>query len=226
MGIAMIVPRRPSPKVVTPRPLRSGRSHLAALLEALPAVEQHVQHIEIWARHLASVLSRGGRLLAAGNGGSAAEAQHLTSELVGRYRDERQPFSAVSLHAESSSLTAIGNDYGADEAFARQVRAHGRAGDVLVVLSTSGRSRNLVAAVDAARQSKVTAWALTGPAPNPLADLSFDAICIDAPTTATVQEIHLVVVHMLCAAVEIEVGSSIPFTETEPRVDDTHAEVH
>ena len=222
----MIVTRRPTPKIVTPQPLRSGRSHLAALVESLPAVEQQVQHIEIWARHLASVLSRGGRLLAAGNGGSAAEAQHLTSELVGRYRDERQPFSALSLHAESSSLTAIGNDYGADEAFARQVRAHGRSGDVLVVLSTSGRSRNLIAAVDAARQCNVTAWALTGPAPNPLADLSFDAICIDAPTTATVQEIHLVIVHMLCAAVEIEVGASLPFTETDPTFRDPVAEVH
>ncbi|HEY9286427.1 MAG TPA: SIS domain-containing protein [Candidatus Dormibacteraeota bacterium] len=221
----MIVPR-PSPKVVTPRPLRSGRSHLAALVDALPAVEQHVQHIEIWGRHLASVLSRGGRLLAAGNGGSAAEAQHLTSELVGRYRDERQPFSALALHAESSSLTAIGNDYGADEAFARQVRAHGRSGDVLVVLSTSGRSRNLIAAVDAARQSSVTAWALTGPAPNPLADLSFDAIAVDAPSTATVQEIHLVIVHMLCAAVEIEVGASLPFTETQHTLGDAVAEVH
>ena len=224
MGVAMIVPRRPTPNVVTPRPLRSGRSHLAALVEALPTVEQHVQHIEIWGRHLASVLNRGGRLLAAGNGGSAAEAQHLTSELVGRYRDERQPFSALALHAESSSLTAIGNDYGADEAFARQVRAHGRSGDVLVVLSTSGQSRNLIAAVDSARQSGVTAWALTGPAPNPLADLSFDAIPVDAPTTATVQEIHLVIVHMLCAAVEIEVGASLPFGQSS--VDDTVAEVH
>lgn len=207
----MIVQRRPQPEVVSPRPLRSGRSHLAALVEALPAVDQHLDHIQTWARHLATVLTRGGRLLAAGNGGSAAEAQHLTSELVGRYRDERRPFSALALHAESSSLTAIGNDYGADESFARQVRAHGRPGDVLILLSTSGRSRNLIAAVDAARQSEVTSWALTGPRPNPLADLSFDAICIDAASAATVQEIHLVVVHMLCAAIEIEVGASVPY---------------
>ncbi|HKN53100.1 MAG TPA: SIS domain-containing protein [Amycolatopsis sp.] len=203
--------RRPRPTVVTPRPLRAGRSHLAALIEALPAVDQHVAHIETWGRHLAGVLTRGGRLLAAGNGGSAAEAQHLTSELVGRYRDERRPFSALALHAESSSFTAIGNDYGADEAFARQVQAHGRTGDVLVTLSTSGRSRNLIAAVEAARQCGVISWALTGPTPNPLADLSFDAIGVDAPATATVQEIHLVLVHMLCAAVELEVGASLPY---------------
>lgn len=203
--------RKPQPTVVTPKPLRSGQSHLAALVESLPRVADEVGHIEIWARHLASVLTRGGRLLAAGNGGSAAEAQHLTSELVGRYRDERRPFSALALHAESSSLTAIGNDYGAEEAFARQVRAHGRPGDVLVLLSTSGQSRNLIAAVDAARQSSLISWALTGPRPNPLADMSFDAISIDAPTTATVQEIHLVIIHMLCAAVEIEVGASLPY---------------
>ena len=203
--------RKPQPAVLTPRPLRTGRAHVAALLESLPLVIDEVAHIETWARHLSTVLTRGGRLLAAGNGGSAAEAQHLTSELVGRYRDERQPFSALALHAESSTFTAIGNDYGAEEAFARQVRAHGRPGDVLMVLSTSGRSRNLIAAVDAARQGGITAWALTGPRPNPLADMSFDAICIDAPSTATVQEIHLVVIHMLCAGIEVEVGASLPY---------------
>ena len=207
----MIAPRRPQPKVVNPRPLRTGRAHLAALQESLPLITEEVPHIETWARHLSTVLARGGRLLAAGNGGSAAEAQHLTSELVGRYRDERQPFSALALHAESSSFTAIGNDYGADEAFARQVRAHGRPGDVLILLSTSGRSRNLIAAVGAARHVGITAWALTGPRPNPLADMSFDAICVEAPSTATVQEIHLVLVHMLCAAIEVEVGASLPY---------------
>ena len=201
--------RKPQPTVVTPRPLRTGRGHLAALTASLPKVSEHVLHIETWGRHLASVLSRGGRLLVAGNGGSAAEAQHLTSELVGRYRDERRPFSALALHAESSSFTAIGNDYGAEEAFARQVRAHGRSGDVLLLLSTSGRSRNLIAALEAARQCGVTSWALTGPGPNPLADMAFDSICIDAPATATVQEIHLVVIHMLCASIEVEVGASL-----------------
>jgi len=203
--------RKPQPTVVTPKPLRTGRSHLAALIESLPALEQQIPHVETWGRHLAGVLTRGGRLLAAGNGGSAAEAQHLTSELVGRYRDERRPFSALALHAESSSFTAIGNDYGAEEAFARQVRAHGRPGDVVLLISTSGRSRNLIAALDAARTARVTAWALTGPGPNPLADMSFDAICVEAPTTATIQELHLVLVHLLCASIEVEVGASLPY---------------
>jgi D-sedoheptulose 7-phosphate isomerase len=212
----MIARRHAPPALVTPKPLRSGHTHLAALMDALPQVESHVPHIEIWGRHLASVLTRGGRLLAAGNGGSAAEAQHLTSELVGRFRDERRPFSALSLHAETSSFTAIGNDYGADEAFARQVDAHGREGDVLILLSTSGRSPNLIAAADAARQCRVTSWAITGPRPNPLADLCFDAICVDAPATATIQEIHLTIIHMLCATIEIEVGASLPFDISGP----------
>ena len=91
------------------------------------------------------MLTGGGRLLAAGNGGSAAEAQHLTAELVGRFADERRPLLGDRLCAETSSLTAIVNDYGIDEMFARQVQAHGRPGDVLVLLSTSGRSPNVLA---------------------------------------------------------------------------------
>jgi D-sedoheptulose 7-phosphate isomerase len=183
----------------------TGRAHLAALMRPLADLEGDVDRIDAWGRHLARVLLTGGRLLAAGNGGSAAQAQHLTSELVGRYADERPPLSALALHAESSSLTAIANDYGAEAAFARQVRAHGRTGDVLVALSTSGRSPNILAAVDAALEGGVAAWALTGPAPNPLADRADDAVCVDAPATATIQEVHQVVVHLLCAAVEREV---------------------
>src|SRR3954470_5205064 len=110
--------------------------HLDATRNAVSGLRHEVDRLERWGRRLADVLTNGGRLLAAGNGGSAAHAQHLTSELVGRYRDERMPLSAIALHAEPSALTAIVNDYGADEAFARQVRAHGRLGDVLVLLST------------------------------------------------------------------------------------------
>lgn len=196
---------------VSPRPLATGRVHLRALHEPLLALEAELDRIERWGRQLADVLSGGGRLLAAGNGGSAAEAQHLTSELVGRYRDERHPFSAIALHAEGSSLTAIGNDYGAEQAFARQVRAHGRPGDVFIALSTSGRSPNILAAVRAAREERLTAWALTGPRGNPLAELCHDALCIPAQATATIQELHLVVVHLLCAAVEVATGTSLPY---------------
>ena len=189
-------------------PLPTGRAHLGALTGALAALEADVGRVDGWGRHLAGVLMGGGRLLAVGNGGSAALAQHLTSELVGRYRDDRAAFSALALHAEGSSFTSITNDYGADEAFARQVRAHGRPGDVLVALSTSGFSPNVLAAVEAARACGMTAWALTGRRSNPLADRCHDAVCVEAPATATVQEIHQVIVHLLCAAVDCEVGAS------------------
>jgi D-sedoheptulose 7-phosphate isomerase len=184
---------------------RVGHSHLAALQEPLAALDEDVDRLGAWGRHLARVLLTGGRLLAVGNGGSAAQAQHLTSELVGRYQDERPALSAIPLHGDSSSLTAIGNDYGAEEAFARQVRAHGRPGDVLIALTTSGRSPNVLAAVRAALDGGLIAWALTGPAPNPVCDAAEDAVCVDAPLTATIQEIHQIAVHLLCAAVDEEI---------------------
>jgi D-sedoheptulose 7-phosphate isomerase len=178
------------------------QDHIDALRGPLDALEGDLGRIEAWGSELAAVLAGGGRLLACGNGGSAAQAQHLTSELVGRYRDDRAPYSAIALHAETSALTAICNDYAAEELYARQVCAHGRQGDVLVALSTSGRSRNVLAAVDAGRRCGLTAWALTGPAPNPLAACADDAVVVDAPLTCTVQEVHQVVVHLLCEAVE------------------------
>jgi D-sedoheptulose 7-phosphate isomerase len=173
----------------------------------LATLEGELPRIERWGDRLADVLLGGGRLLVAGNGGSAAEAQHLTAELVGRYRDERQPLSAISLHADTSTLTAISNDYGAGECFARQVRAHGRDGDVLIALSTSGESPNVVAAAEAACELDMSAWALTGPGPNSLCDVCAEVLCIDAASTATVQEAHLVTIHLLCAAVDARVAA-------------------
>jgi len=128
--------------------------HLAELVRTLPAFRQVAPVLADWGQALAGVLRGGGRLLVAGNGGSAAEAQHLTAELVGKLREDRVPLSALALHAETSSATAIGNDYGFDEVYARQVRAHGRPGDVLLLLSTSGRSRNLLAAAEAAAAAR------------------------------------------------------------------------
>lgn len=172
--------------------------HLEALTTALTALHADLGPLPRWASELAAVLESDGRLLAVGNGGSAAQAQHLTSELVGRYCTERRPFSAIALHADASSVTAIANDYGVEHVFGRQVRAHGRPGDVLVALSTSGRSPNIVAAVRAAREAGLRTWALTGPAPNPLVTAADEALVVDASRTATVQEVHLVAVHLLC----------------------------
>ena len=184
----------------------TGRVHLDELRRALEELETELARLERFGEDLGRRLLAGGRLLAVGNGGSAAQAQHLTAELVGRYQTERRPLSALCLHSDGSSYTAICNDYGADEAFARQVHAHGRPGDVLLALSTSGRSPNVLAAVRAAADCGLTTWAVTGAAPNPLAEQCDDAICLPGPTPATVQELHLIAIHMLCAAVDREVG--------------------
>jgi glycosyltransferase involved in cell wall biosynthesis/phosphoheptose isomerase len=179
--------------------------HLAALTSSLRVLEAELPLLSEWGERLAARLLDGGRLLAAGNGGSAAQAQHLTAELVGRYQAERQPLSAICLHGDSSTLTAIANDYGQEQAFARQVHAHVREGDVLVCLSTSGRSPNVVAAARAARECGAESWALTGPGPNPLADACDQAIAVECGSTATVQELHQVAIHLLCGAVDREV---------------------
>ncbi|MFF9125530.1 SIS domain-containing protein [Streptomyces sp. NPDC014889] len=184
----------------------TGTAHCDDLIKALESFRDRGPVIERWGHELARRLGSGARLLVAGNGGSAAQAQHLTAELVGRYRDDRPPFSAVALHADTSSTTAIANDYGVQEVFARQTAAHGRPGDVLMLLSTSGASANLLTAAERARRLGMTVWSLTGPAPNPLQLGSDESLCVDAPVAATVQELHLVAVHMLCecfdAAVE------------------------
>jgi D-sedoheptulose 7-phosphate isomerase len=180
--------------------------HLDVLVEALRSPQTGLRTAHRWGRLLARPLLTGHRLLAAGNGGSAAEAQHLTAELVGRYQSNRRPLSAIALHAETSSLTAICNDFGAAEAFARQVAAHGRPGDTLLLLSASGRSANVLAAARRARSLGIRVWAMTGATPNPLASGADDALCVAAPDTATVQEVHLVAIHALCAALDAEVA--------------------
>lgn len=176
--------------------------HLEDLAAAAQVAQSAATVVAEWGQRLAEVFAAGGKLLACGNGGSAAEAQHLTGELLGRFRDERRPLPAVALSTDSSAVTAIANDYGFEELFARQVRAYGRPGDVLVGLSTSGTSPNVIAAAKAGLDLGVTVWAMTGPAPNPLAALSDSAIAVDAPTVATVQEIHLSLVHALCIALD------------------------
>jgi D-sedoheptulose 7-phosphate isomerase len=186
----------------------AGHGHLAALREALADFDDAAERADRWGRRLAELLPAGARLLACGNGGSAAQAQHLTAELVGRYCDDRPAFSAIPLHADTSAITALANDYGADEIFRRQVAAHGRPGDVLVALSTSGGSRNVLLAAAEGRRRGLLTWAVTGPAPNPLAEACGEAVCVPARDTCTVQELHLVVVHLICAAFDIALGVS------------------
>jgi D-sedoheptulose 7-phosphate isomerase len=178
-------------------------THLMESQRGLESLEPELPRLEGWGGELRLRLERGGRLLVAGNGGSAALAQHLVGELVGRFDRERPPFSALALCAETAGLTAIGNDYGYDEVFARQVRAHGRAGDVLVLLSTSGRSANLLSAAAEGRDCRLTTWAMTGAAPNPLADAVDDVLAVDCPGTPSVQDVQQVAVHLLCLAFEL-----------------------
>lgn len=181
-------------------------THLHELRSAVERLGPALRVADGWGVELAGVLSGGGRLLAAGNGGSAAQAQHLTAELVGRYRQDRPPFSAICLTAETSTLTAIANDYPAEELYARQVEAHGRPGDVLVLLSTSGSSPNVLEAARRGAALGLRVWAFTGPRPNPLAALADQALVVDAPHTATVQELHLVGLHVLCGSFDRALG--------------------
>lgn len=157
-------------------------------------------------------------MLVGGNGGSAAEAQHFTAEIVGRFMEERRPMSGICLSAESSSVTAILNDYGAEEVFSRQVAAHGRTGDILVLLSTSGRSCNVLRAAAAGREFGLRVWAMTGPAPNPLAQHADDCISISAHSTAAVQEGHLIALHAVCAALDERLGATSRAASDRPPV--------
>jgi D-sedoheptulose 7-phosphate isomerase len=146
----------------------------------------------------------GGKLMAAGNGGSAAEAQHLTAELIGRLDSARAraALPAIALHADTSALTAVANDDGYEHVFARQVEGLGRPGDVLVALSTSGASRNLVAAVDAASERGIVTVALVGRGPSPLHQRCSHVLAVPSDDCQAVQECHLVLVHALVEQVE------------------------
>jgi CMP-N,N'-diacetyllegionaminic acid synthase len=151
---------------------------------------------------LAESVSAGGKLLACGNGGSAADAQHFVAELVGRLKLERAPLPAISLSSDPSVVTCLANDYGYDEVFARQVRAFGRPGDVLLAISTSGKSPNVLNAARAARELAMPVVSLIGEKGDPLAALS--DYCIRIPTTNTqcIQELHMAVLHVLCGAID------------------------
>jgi len=179
--------------------------HVAALQPTIDALRAESARLGTWGGVLAD------RLLAAGNGGSAAEAQHLTAELVGRFDGDRRPFSAICLHGDTSALTAISNDFGYDDVFARQVAAHARPGDVLVLLSTSGTSANLVRAAEAGRAAQATVWAMTGAGPNPLADAADDALMLPG-VGANVQEAQLVAIHALCRVFDAIVRDRIGAT--------------
>ena len=152
-------------------------------------------------------LSAGHTVLTAGNGGSAAEAQHFAAELVGRFKREREPYAVLALTADSATVTAVANDYGYAEVFARQVRAFGRRGDVLVGFSTSGGSENVVRAAQVARRAGMSVIAVTGARRSRLSDLADVAVCVPEDETPIVQELHTLVTHLLCDFVETELAA-------------------
>ncbi len=154
------------------------------------------------ARVVAAAFGRDRKLMIAGNGGSAADAQHMAAEFVNRFRMERPPLPAIALTTDSSVLTSIGNDYSYDDVFVKQVKALGVAGDVLLAISTSGRSPNVLAAAREARQRGIFVIGLSGKDGGPLAQESDLAIVVPAEETAHVQEVHLVVEHLVCEMVD------------------------
>jgi len=147
-------------------------------------------------------LASGGQLLVAGNGGSAADAQHIAAELTGRFLLERRPFRALALHANTSSLTAIGNDYGFEHVFAREVSAHARPGDVLLAISTSGHSRNVLLAIEEARKVKLAVIGMTGEAGGKMTTTCDICLRVPSRSTARIQEIHITIGHAICELVE------------------------
>jgi D-sedoheptulose 7-phosphate isomerase len=161
-------------------------------------------------------LAGGGKIVLFGNGGSAADAQHVAAELVGRFERERAPLAAIALTVDTSSLTAIGNDYGFEHVFARQLRALGRPGDLAVAISTSGRSPNVLEGARAARALGMKVVGLTGQGGEPLAALSDCAVVVPSRKTARIQEAHITVCHVVCEVLESMLAPAGALTPSTP----------
>jgi D-sedoheptulose 7-phosphate isomerase len=171
----------------------------------LEAADTLAPPIEQAARLMVHSLTQGGKILACGNGGSAADAQHFASEMVNRFEHERPGLAAIALTTDTSTLTSIANDYAYDQVFARQVKALGQPGDILLAISTSGNSPSVLQAVEAAHGRSMQVIALTGRNGGSLAEQMQDDdvfLCVPAESTARIQEVHLLTIHCLCDAVD------------------------
>ena len=177
------------------RELDEHRAVAAQMDALLPALERV-------ADAMVDAFSRGGRVIAFGNGGSAADAQHLVAELVGRARRDRRPLPAIALSADSSTITALGNDFGFADVFARQVTAHARAGDVVVGISTSGASENIVRGLAAAVAAGAATVLLGGADGGPAAAVTKIAVLVPSRTVARIQEMHGLVIHLVCERID------------------------
>jgi len=180
------------------------RKHIQESIEtkqAILASQDCIDSIKNAAQLCIDALARGNKILLAGNGGSAADAQHIAAELVGRFEKERPGLPAIAITTDTSALTAIGNDYGYNFVFSRQVQALSRQGDVFIGISTSGNSANIIEAVKAAKEAGVTTICLTGNG-GKLPELCDAAVQVPSARTATVQESHIMIGHLLCALIE------------------------
>lgn len=170
------------------------------------AAEVLTQPVGDAAQVLLNAITAGGKVLACGNGGSAGDAQHFAAEFVGRFERERPGLAAISLSTDTSILTAIGNDYAFDQIYAKQVQALGQPGDVLLAITTSGNSANILEAIDAAHQKDMVVVALTGKGGGKVTAALREGdvhICVPHDRTARIQEVHLLVIHCLCDAVDV-----------------------
>ncbi len=176
--------------------------HCTHLIEALQELQARASTLTEMALRLSHALQNERKVLVAGNGGSAAQAQHFAAELVGRFKRERTPYPVMALTTDTAILTALANDYGYEDIFARQVRAFGRPDDLLIVFSTSGESENLVRAVQAGRELGMATAAMIGQRQGRLEGMVDLALQVPAVETTTIQELHMVAIHLLCDIVE------------------------
>ena|SRR5712692_4023889 len=192
---------------------------ISELLEGSEVLRQMafclVDEIVTVAEHIITALRTGGKVMVCGNGGSAADAQHFAAELVGRFRRERPGWAAIALTVDSSVLTSLSNDYGFAQVFARQVQALGRPGDILVAISTSGHSANVLAAVQVASGLDVRTVGLTGTGGGALAGLVDHHLAVPSANTAFIQQGHIAVLHLLCELVEERLVSDVAAQQTQ-----------
>ena len=170
-----------------------------AVLKATKALESRIEVAGFLARE---ALESGHKLLICGNGGSAADSQHMAAEIIGRFKKERPSLPALALTVDTSVLTAVGNDYGFDTIFSRQVEGLGQAGDVLIGISTSGNSGNVVRAVETAKQKGLRIISMTGAGGGKLAALSDVSLDVPSNVTARIQEMHILMIHIMCEIME------------------------
>jgi D-sedoheptulose 7-phosphate isomerase len=191
---------------VTVQPRNDFRTYAATVAGHFSALAGQADAIEASVALVIEALKRGNKIIFCGNGGSAADAQHLAAEFVGRYLRNRDALASIALTVDTSALTAIANDFGYDHVFERQLRGLGKAGDVLIGISTSGNSRNVVLAVEAAKVLNITTIALTGGDGGTLAAMTDVAIRVPSKQTNHIQEMHIAVGHYLCGRVEAAVA--------------------